>query len=135
VGGIHESQIAGVGFTEDDFVKETGSCSCRVVGLADVAKAAMLGETEGLVKLIINPRDGKIVGLHVAAPLATEYIIEGVYAIKYGATYQDIVNTTHVFPTLAEGVKLAAQSFVRDIGQMSCCVEWNPRCMCDQFSD
>ena len=50
-------------------------------------------------------------------------MLEGVYAIKHGLTYEDIVNTTHVFPTLAEGVKLTAQSFVRDIAKMSCCVE------------
>lgn len=116
-------QIAAVGFTEEEYVKQTASCSCRVVRLADVAKAAMIGETDGLVKLIINPRDNRIVGLHILSPLATEYVIEGVYAIKQGATFEDIVNTTHIFPTLAEGIKLAAQSFVRDIGKMSCCVE------------
>lgn len=116
-------QIAAVGKTEEEFVKETGSCSCRVVALGDVAKAAMLGEKEGVLKLVIDPRDGKVVGLHVLSPLATEYIIEGVYAIKQGATFRDIINTTHIFPTLAEGVKLVAQSFVRDLGTMSCCVE------------
>jgi mercuric reductase len=116
-------QIAAVGKTEEEYVKETGSCSCRVVDLGDVTKAAMLGEKEGLLKLIIDPRNGEVVGLHVLSPLATEYIIEGVYAIKHGATFRDIMNTTHIFPTLAEGVKLAAQSFVRDIGKMSCCVE------------
>lgn len=116
-------QIAAVGKTEEEFVKETGSCSCRVVELGDVAKASMLGEREGLLKLVINPRDGKVVGLHVLSPLATEFIIEGVYAIRQGATFRDVINTTHVFPTLAEGIKLAAQSFVRDLGTMSCCVE------------
>ncbi len=116
-------QIAAVGKTEEEYVKETGSCSCRIVELRDVAKAAMLGEKEGLLKLVINPRNGLVVGLHVLSPLATEYIIEGVYAMKYNATFRDIMNTTHIFPSLAEGVKLAAQSFVRDIGMMSCCVE------------
>lgn len=116
-------QIAAVGRTEEEFVKETGSCSCRVVELGNVAKAAMLGENEGVLKLIVDPRNGRVVGLHVLSPLATEYIIEGVYAIKQGATFRDIINTTHIFPTLAEGVKLAAQSFTRDLGTMSCCVE------------
>jgi mercuric reductase len=83
----------------------------------------MLGEREGILKLVIDPRNGKVVGLHVLSPLATEFIIEGVYAIKHGLTFRDIIDTTHIFPTLAEGVKLAAQSFTRDIGMMSCCVE------------
>ncbi len=116
-------QIAAVGVTEEEFVKRTGACSCRVVRLSDVPKATMLGEKEGLVKLIIDPNNDKVIGLHILSPLATEYVLEGAYAIKYGLTFQDIVNTTHIFPTLAEGVKLAAQSFVRDIAKMSCCVE------------
>ncbi len=116
-------QIAAVGKTEEEYVKETGSCSCRIVELRDVAKAAILGEREGLLKLVIDPHNGQVVGLHILSPLATEYIIEGVYAMKYRATFRDIMNTTHIFPTLAEGVKLAAQSFVRDMGMMSCCVE------------
>jgi mercuric reductase len=116
-------QIAAVGVTEEEFVRQTGACSCRVVRLNDVPKAVMLGEREGLIKLIINPNNDKVIGLHVLSPFATEYVLEGVYAIKYGLTFQDIVNTTHIFPTLAEGVKLAAQSFVRDIAKMSCCVE------------
>jgi len=116
-------QIAAVGLTEEELVRKTGACSCRVVGLGDVPKATMLGEGGGLVKLVINPGDGRMVGLHMLAPLATEYVIEGAYAVKYGLNFQEVVNTTHIFPTLSEGVKLAAQSFVRDIGKMSCCVE------------
>lgn len=116
-------QVAAVGVTEEEFVKQTGSCSCRVVELKDVPKATMLGEGVGLVKVIVNPRNGKVVGLHILSPLATEYVLEGAYAIKHGLTFKDILNTTHIFPTLSEGVKLAAQSFVRDISKMSCCVE------------
>jgi len=116
-------QIAGVGYTEEEYVKKTGACSCRTLGLDKVAKAEMLNETEGLVKLIINPHDGRVVGLHALSPLATEYVLEGATAIKHGLTYEDIIDTTHVFPTLAEGVKLAAQAFTRDINMMSCCVE------------
>jgi mercuric reductase len=116
-------QIASVGFTEAEFVKKTGACSCRTIGLDKVAKAEMLGETEGLVKLIINPKTGKVVGLHALSPSATEYALEGAMAIKYGLTFKDIVDTTHIFPTLAEGVKLTAQAFLRNIDAMSCCVE------------
>ncbi|MDE1852862.1 MAG: mercury(II) reductase [Thaumarchaeota archaeon] len=116
-------QIAAVGYTEEEYVKKTGACSCRTVGLDKVAKAEMLGETEGLVKLIIDPNTGRVVGLHVLSPMATEYALEGAMAIKHGLRYDDIIDTTHIFPTLAEGVKLAAQSFTRSIDKMSCCVE------------
>ncbi|MFP3223257.1 MAG: hypothetical protein RXR21_06325, partial [Nitrososphaeria archaeon] len=52
-----------------------------------------------------------------------EIIIEGVYAVKLGLTVEDIIETVHVFPTISESIKLAAQSFRRDISMMSCCVE------------
>lgn len=116
-------QIASVGYTEEEYVKKTGACSCRTIGLDKVAKAEMLGKTERLVKLIIDPENGKVVGLHVLLPMATEYALEGAMAIKYGLTFEDIIETTHIFPTLAEGVKLTAQPFLRSVDSMSCCVE------------
>jgi len=115
-------QLSSVGFTEEEFMRKTGSCSCRIVSLEKVAKAQMLGE-EGLVKLVIDPDNGKVVGLHVISPLASEFIMEGAMAIKYGLTFEDILNTTHIFPTLAESVKLSAQAFIRNVDKMSCCVE------------
>ncbi|MEM3267278.1 MAG: mercury(II) reductase [Conexivisphaerales archaeon] len=116
-------QVASVGMTEEEFMKKTGACSCRVIELKDVPKAVMLGEPEGMVKLVVDPYSYKVVGLHILSPLATEFIIEGAYAIKYGLTFREIMDMTHIFPTLAEGIKLSAQAFVRDISKMSCCVE------------
>jgi mercuric reductase len=116
-------QIAAVGYTEDEYVKKTGACSCRKLEFDKVPKAEILGETDGMAKLIIDPNNGKIVGLHVLAPFATEFVLEGAIAIKHGLTFKDIIDTTHVFPTLAEGIKLTAQTFLRNIDAMSCCVE------------
>ncbi|MEM0117725.1 MAG: mercury(II) reductase [Conexivisphaerales archaeon] len=115
-------QLASVGYNEEEFMRLTGSCSCRVVTLDKVAKAQMLGE-DGLAKLIIDPDSGRVVGLHILSPSASEFIIEGAMAVKYGLTYEDIVNMTHVFPTLAEAIKLSAQAFIRSVDMMSCCVE------------
>ncbi|MEM3804105.1 MAG: FAD-dependent oxidoreductase [Conexivisphaerales archaeon] len=115
-------QLASVGYNEEEFMRLTGSCSCRVVTLDKVAKAQMLGE-DGLAKLIIDPGSGRVVGLHILSPSASEFIIEGAMVVKYGLTYEDIVNMTHVFPTLAEAIKLSAQAFIRSVDMMSCCVE------------
>ena len=40
-----------------------------------------------------------------------------------GLTIDDIIETTHVFPTLSEGIKKACQAFYRDVSKMSCCIE------------
>lgn len=115
-------QVASVGYTEEEFMKLTGSCSCRIVSFDKVPKAEMIGE-EGVVKLVIDPSNGKVAGIHIFAPYASEYIIEGALALKYGLTYEDIINTTHIFPTLSESIKISAQAFVRNVERMSCCVE------------
>lgn len=116
-------QIASVGYNEQEFMKLNGSCSCRVLSIENVPKADIIGEKTGLAKIVVNPSNGKVVGVHVLSAFATEFIIEGAYAIKYGMNYEDIIRTTHVFPTVAESIKLASQSFIRDVSMMSCCVE------------
>ena len=116
-------QVAGVGLTEKEFSRKNGSCSFRTLSLANLTKASLMGETNGLVKITVDPKDNKIVGMHIFSPSATDIIIEGAYAVRHGYTVEDIIATSHVFPSLSEGVKLAAQSFIRDVSKMSCCVE------------
>lgn len=116
-------QIAGVGMTENEFSKRNGACSCRVFSLENLTKASIMGETDGMIKITVDPKDNRIVGMHIMAPNATDIITEGAYAIRYGYTIDDIIATSHIFPSISEGVKLAAQSFTRDITKMACCVE------------
>ncbi len=116
-------QIAGVGMTENEFTRKSGSCSCRTFLLENLTKASIIGQTDGLIKITVDPRDNKVVGIHIMAPYATEIITEGAYVVRNGFTYEDIISTSHIFPSISEGIKLAAQSFIRDISMMSCCVE------------
>jgi len=116
-------QVAGVGMTESEFSRKNGSCSCRTFSLSNLTKATLVGETEGLIKITVDPKNDRIVGMHILAPNATDIITEGAYAVKYGYKIDDIIATSHIFPSISEGVKLAAQSFIRDISKMSCCVE------------
>lgn len=116
-------QVAGVGMTENEFSRVNGSCSCRTFKLENLTKASIMGETEGLIKITVDPSKNRIVGIHIIAPNATDIITEGAYAVRYGYTIEDIISTAHIFPSMSEGIKLAAQSFIRDISKMSCCVE------------
>ena len=120
---ITSPQVAGVGMTENEFSKKNGSCSCRVFSLENLTKASIMGETEGIIKITVDPNNNTIVGMHILAPNATDIITEGAYAVRNGYTIDDIIATSHIFPSISEGVKLAAQSFIRDISKMACCVE------------
>jgi mercuric reductase len=116
-------QVAGVGMTEREFSLTNKACTCRTFYLSNLTKAGITGETEGIIKITVNPSDQKIVGMHMISPNATDIITEGAYAVRNGFTYEDIIATSHIFPSYSEAVKLTAQSFIRDISKMSCCVE------------
>ena len=118
-----EPQLASVGYTEDEYNRNFGKAVVRTIPLVMVPKARILREDIGLFKIVADEDTGKIVGIHVLAPYAAEFIIEAVIAIKNGYTYNDIIENSHIFPTVAEGIKLTSQSFTRDMTKMSCCVE------------
>ncbi len=114
-------EAAMVGMTEEQVIKNRIRCSCSPVEFRFVAKAAIIGDTRGLAKIVIDNKTKKILGVHIIAPHAAELIHEGVLAVKFGLTIDDIIDTVHVFPTLSEGMKLAAQAFYDDISKLSCC--------------
>lgn len=116
-------EVARVGLTESEVQQRGMKCSCVTLTLDLVPKAHVIGDTRGLVKLVINADTKRILGVHIVAPHAADLIHEGVLAVKFKLTIDDIIDTVHVFPTLSESMKLAAQSFYKDIGQLSCCIE------------
>jgi len=115
-------QVASVGLTERELMRRLNVCACRTVPLSMVPKAKAVGETRGLVKLVIDPHTSVVVGCHIVAPVAAEMIHEAVLAIRCKLTVDDLINTVHTFPTFSEGIKLAAQAFTRDISVMTCCI-------------
>ena len=72
--------------------------------------------------MVIDERE-RIVGIHIVSHNASEIIAEGALALRLGLKLDDIINTVHAFPTMSEALKIAAQSFRRDVTAMSCCVE------------
>lgn len=116
-------EVARVGMTDAEANGKGIKCACGVLPLELVPKAHVIGDTRGLVKLVATRETKQIVGVHILAPHAADLIHEGVLAVKNKLTIDDIIDTVHVFPTLSESIKLAAQSFYMDVGRMSCCVE------------
>jgi mercuric reductase len=115
-------QVATVGLTEEQEMERFGACSCRTVEVARIPKAQAVKETRGLIKMVVHPETSVVLGVHIVAPMAADLIHEATLAVKFGLTVDDIIDTVHVFPTLSEGIKLAAQAFTRDISVMSCCI-------------
>jgi mercuric reductase len=116
-------EVASVGLTDSEANGQGIRCACGVLPLDLVPKAHIVGDTRGLVKLVAEGKTKRIVGVHILAPHAADLIHEGVLAVKYKMTVDDIIDTVHVFPTFSESIKLAAQSFYQDVGKLSCCIE------------
>lgn len=116
-------EVASVGLTDAQAIQKGIKCNCAVLPFELVPKAHVIGDTRGLVKIVVDNETKQILGAHILATNAADIIHEGVLAVKFGLTVDDIIDTVHVFPTLSEAIKLAAQSFRRDLTKMSCCVE------------
>lgn len=117
-----DPQLAGVGFTEGEQMKQMGVCACRTVSFEDVPKAIIMHRTEGMIKMAIHPETKQILGVHILAPNAGELIAEAMMLIKNKNTIDDVVNSLPMFPTLSEAIKIVALSFTKDISKLSCCI-------------
>ncbi|MBI4328405.1 MAG: mercury(II) reductase [Chloroflexi bacterium] len=115
-------QVGSVGITEEELMRRLKVCSCRVVRIADLPKAHAIKEERGLIKMVVDPNDARIVGVHIVAPHAADLVHEATLAVKFRLTVDDIIDTVHVFPTLSEGIKTAALAFRRNVSVMTCCV-------------
>lgn len=73
-------------------------------------RSQIIGDTRGLIKLVVNWETKKIIGVHILSPHPADLIYEEVLAAKFGLTIDDIIDPVYIFPTLSEGIKLAAQS-------------------------
>jgi mercuric reductase len=104
-------QVASVGLTEAQARRKGLAVKCRSVSLEDVSRAMMTGDTRGLVKIVAEEGAGKVLGVHICTPLAAEIIMEGVLAVKFGLTVQDLTDSFHVFPTIAGAIQDCARAF------------------------
>ncbi len=113
--------LAAVGLTDAQAVAAGVECTCRVLPLAYVPRAIVTRDARGVIKIVAEAATGRVVGIHIAAPNAGEVILAATYALQAGMTTDQLANTWAPYLTMAEGIKLAAQSFSTDITKLSCC--------------
>ncbi|CAN5190519.1 mercury(II) reductase [soil metagenome] len=116
-----DPQVASVGLTEDEACRGEEDVAVRSLGMEHVPRALVNRDTRGLVKIVAREADGRILGVHVLAPAAGEVIQSAVLAVKLGLTVGDLADTLFPYLTEVEGLKLAAQTFQREITHLSCC--------------
>jgi len=118
-----DPQIAMVGLTEAEAVHQGHPCDCRTVAMTHVPRAGAVRDTRGFVKMVADADSGKVLGVTMVGRDAGEVIHEAAMGLRLGATIKDFADLIHVYPTMAEALKIAALSFSTDVAKLSCCAE------------
>jgi mercuric reductase len=113
--------VASVGLTEHQARARGIEPVVSKLPLEHVPRSLAARDTRGFVKLVADRATRKILGAHILASEAGEMVTEPALAIKFGLTIEDLTATFHPYLTLSEGIKLAAQTFSRDVAKLSCC--------------
>ena len=113
--------VGAVGMT-DKQAREAGiRCECRVLPLEYVPRALVNRDTRGFIKIVADADTGRIVGITAVAQEAGDLAAAGVYILSAGMTVDQVATLWCPYLTMAEGVKIAAQSFRTDVSKLSCC--------------
>jgi dihydrolipoamide dehydrogenase len=105
-----EPEVASVGLTEARAREVHGKIRVGKFPYAGIGKAAVVGHTEGFIKLIATEQHDELVGAHIIGAKATELIHECAVALRLESTSEEIWRTIHAHPTLSEGVMEAAHA-------------------------
>jgi mercuric reductase len=113
--------IAGAGMTDAQAAAAGIACECQVLPLEYVPRALVNRDTRGVIKLVAEADTGRLLGAHVIAEGAGDLIATAVYALANDMTVHQMAELWCPYLTMAEGIKLAAQTFTRDVSKLSCC--------------
>ncbi len=116
-----DPEVSSVGLTEEAAIKEGYDVAKVVFPVEYVPKAQAIFKTDGLIKMIADKKTNKVLGIHMLAHNSSETIQQASVYLQNSYTIQQIGEEIGVYPTMAEGLKLAAQSFTKDVSKLSCC--------------
>ena len=101
-------EVASVGKTEEELKKLSIQYKVGKFPFTANAKATVMQETEGFVKIISDLQTDEVLGVHIISADAGNLIAELVVAMEFGASAEDLARTCHAHPTLTESIKEAA---------------------------
>ena len=118
-----DPEVGAVGYTEQGARDAGLDPIVSILPVSAIPKAHVTGHTAGVIKLVAERATGRLLGAHLACHRGAELINEAALAIRLKATFDDLANALHVYPSIGEGLRLCAQGFTRDVSKLSCCAE------------
>ncbi len=116
-----DPQVASAGLTEAQAREKGYEVKVSRLGMEHVPRALAARDTRGLIKLVADASTDRLLGAHILAPEAGEMIQTAVMVIRFGITVSEMRGTMFPYLTNAEGLKLAALAFDKDVAMLSCC--------------
>jgi mercuric reductase len=116
-----DPQVATVGYSEAEAHHDGIETDSRLLTLENVPRALANFDTRGFIKLVMEEGSGRLIGVQAVAPEAGELIQTAALAIRARMTVQELADQLFPYLTMVEGLKLAAQTFSKDVTQLSCC--------------
>ena len=95
-------EVANVGLSETQALDQGIDAGSETVLFRVMGKAQVLGELSGEVKVVFEKPSGKVLGIHMVGPHVTDLIAEATLAVNNNLTVQQVADTIHAHPTLAE---------------------------------
>ena len=116
-----DPQVAVVGLTDEEANAAGIACECNTIPMSAVPRAGAIRDTRGVIKMVLERESRRVVGVSMLGVNAGEVIGEAAMALRFGATADDFIDLIHVYPTMAEALKIVAISFTKDVNRLSCC--------------
>jgi mercuric reductase len=115
--------LAVVGLTEAEAIAAGHACWCNTLPLSLVPRAGAIRDTRGIIKMVADAKTHEVLGVTMIGASASEVIHEAAMALRFRATLFDFIHQLHVYPTMAEALKIVAISRFKDPEKLSCCAE------------
>ncbi len=116
-----DPQIASVGLSEAQARRKGIATASRLLTLDNVPRALVNFDTRGFIKIVAAAGSGEILGVQCVAAEAGELIQSAALAIHHRMSVDDLAAQLFPYLTMVEGLKLCAQTFRKDVSQLSCC--------------
>ncbi|AOU98417.1 mercury(II) reductase [Acidihalobacter yilgarnensis] len=116
-----DPQVATVGLDENQAHAQGLETESRTLGLENVPRALANFDTRGFIKLVAERDSGRLLGAQILASEGGEVIQSAALALAAGMTVNDLAGRLFPYLTMVEGLKLCAQTFTRDVSELSCC--------------
>jgi NAD(P) transhydrogenase len=108
-------EISFVGQTEEELTNAATPFEVGIARYRELARGQILGDSYGMLKLLVSPEDRRLLGVHIFGTGATELIHIGQAVMGCGGTVEYLVDTVFNYPTLAESYKTAALDAINKI--------------------